>query len=636
MHLSDFSYLERLAHMLAISVYVVYMVWKVDRFNSFSWEKIRKFERKTMISVFVGSYYLLFMTYDFIAVGLKYKEGFSFNSKTKAITTKSVKLYDPRDHYLAVSVCGPLLNLWASFQTTGCFLLLSYYREVIEVSTKMSKVGKVNFMSSFENQLYTWFAFGSFAAYFVLGKVFSYNNDLEVVCPQILFSFQNVLLICLFVFISVRIHSLTKTMAERAGTTCKEFEARLRSVLRLNFVLILCIVLELALGLINVDILIMLFSRAPAAFYHDKFSTDVLTCIFSIGASLIIVPIVHILFPSRNRKGRRSSASVWPANASELESSGATASPRGGQSTPAAVWQAKNISESAGAELSNRNRENSAALLLEGDDNHQKNTWSLPSFHLPQVKIRRQKLSTIQVKEGKTRQHIRISESTKEDKRKSALNHTPDMEPPSNVAWELSDKQLASNNTSMGAGWAFEEKANCSAVNWEQSVESLESASTDFQGQGQTNYHRHPPFASLATNKDILEAAKLFSRQHCMPEVFYFLCEVVTYQNLCRHSSIDKQYFAFDSIMRRFILESAPDEINISDQLRKSIPHYREKESFLTHLPMLEERLCVFDKVYDEMQALFWSMLTFSTVVSTNDKSMQELLRFTEDYQLNV
>ena len=55
---------------------------------------------------------------------------------------------------------------------------------------------------------------------------------------------------------------MKKQIAERVGTTCKGFEARLRSVLRFNIVLIN------TLGLINVDILIMLFSRALAAFYR--------------------------------------------------------------------------------------------------------------------------------------------------------------------------------------------------------------------------------------------------------------------------------------------------------------------------------------------------------------------------------
>jgi len=297
-HLSDFSYLERVSQNVLIAAYILYVIWTVDNFQSFEWRKLKKMEHKTIIAIFVLLDIVFFVVYDFIAVDFKYREGFYSNPKTGKIQTKPAARYSEHDKFLADEVCGPLINLSFSLQSSATFLLMAYYQEIIKKSMLMCKMPIQSFMSSTEHKIYTVYSAVSFSLYFILGKIFSGSEILRVVCPQLLFHFENLLCISLIAWINIRISLLTKNISDGGGPTYRKFEARLSAVRRQNTLLGACIAMEMfGLGLINMDILFWKFGGFLPVFYENKYRTDVLTCMFSLGISLHTLPIVNILFP---------------------------------------------------------------------------------------------------------------------------------------------------------------------------------------------------------------------------------------------------------------------------------------------------------------------------------------------------
>jgi len=116
-------------------------------------------------------------------------------------------------------------------------------------------------------------------------------------------------------------------------------------------------------------------------------------------------------------------------------------------------------------------------------------------------------------------------------------------------------------------------------------------------------------FSTIFENKDVLKAAIQFSATNFMAEVPNFLCAVEQYQNICRtNESSESAYKAFLDVLDSFIRVGCPQEINICEKMRNAVLNFElGPEMFGILFPEKENRVRVFEDIYDEMEALFFS-----------------------------
>ena len=116
-------------------------------------------------------------------------------------------------------------------------------------------------------------------------------------------------------------------------------------------------------------------------------------------------------------------------------------------------------------------------------------------------------------------------------------------------------------------------------------------------------------FSTLKENKDALKAAIQFSAKNFMAEVPNFLCAVEQYQNICRkNESSESVYKAFLNVLDPFIRVGSPQEINICEKMRNAILNFEVgQEMFFTLFSRKEDRVRIFEDIYGEMEALFFS-----------------------------
>jgi len=142
----------------------------------------------------------------------------------------------------------------------------------------------------------------------------------------------------------------------------------------------------------------------------------------------------------------------------------------------------------------------------------------------------------------------------------------------------------------------------------------------------------YPPFRIVAKNKTAMIAAAEFSEDCCMTEVFNFLCAVLEYQDFCKTSPREKQYWAFVKVADQFIAPGAPFEINIASNIREKLTKFMfEPAAFFAEMPKRNDRREVFQTVFLEMERVFWFNVYLRK--HTEDQSAQELLQVIENHK---
>ena len=116
-------------------------------------------------------------------------------------------------------------------------------------------------------------------------------------------------------------------------------------------------------------------------------------------------------------------------------------------------------------------------------------------------------------------------------------------------------------------------------------------------------------FSTIFENKDALKAAIQFSASNFMEEVPNFLCSVEHYQNICRtNEPSESAYKAFLDVLDSFIRVGCPQEINICEKMRKGVLNFEVgHEMFCILFSEKEDRVRIFEDIYGEMEALFFS-----------------------------
>ncbi|KAI9032710.1 hypothetical protein CLU79DRAFT_830550 [Phycomyces nitens] len=170
-HLSDFSFLQRVVSISYLTLWYIYRLCRLDRFQCLSPSRLRKGELKSIVSLLILIMLPFQLTYDVVSSTVKYKEGYiphkgQFVTKPEILWSQSNKDYVvPTDYSLCIGF---------SLQTSSTLLLLQCFWNYLA-----NLVAGAKFMSSKEFKCYIVWTCVSIVTF----PVIQYNYSRKVYTP---------------------------------------------------------------------------------------------------------------------------------------------------------------------------------------------------------------------------------------------------------------------------------------------------------------------------------------------------------------------------------------------------------------------------------------------------------------------
>ncbi len=313
-HLSDFSYCERGIQSMFVLGWVLHQLWHADRFASLSPARLLKANLKTMTAYMLLLSQVSIVLYDLIATSFKYEEGF-YDDPTRGIIQQPSSRFSEASK-TKVAICGQLINLSFTMQSSGLFLLLAYINSFISSTMKMQaksssgNSGQLSsLMSQTENKMVMVYSASSIFVYPILTQLFT--GLLSVVMPQVLFHVENLILVAITLVTNKRMDAMMKKFLYSADGAAENPAAiAIKKIIFYNNCLCVSLLSEaFGLGVINIDILNFKFWGGSPFIYASKFLTDFWTVFFSFGISTACLGPFGILTQSAKNEYSRSNAS---------------------------------------------------------------------------------------------------------------------------------------------------------------------------------------------------------------------------------------------------------------------------------------------------------------------------------------
>ncbi|ORZ23226.1 hypothetical protein BCR42DRAFT_487232 [Absidia repens] len=305
-HLSDFSFLQRMVSLAYLSVWFLYRVWKLDRFQCLAPSRFRQGELKSVVTALILVMIPFQLYYDVISCKIKYEEGFA--SIFGHVYTKPEMMWTKADQELVVPT-NYSLCIGFSLQTGTLLLLQCFWRYLA------NSVAKASFMSSREFLFYIIWTFVSVIIFPVLQYNFSrdiYDPTYKEIMPELVYGFELLFVACLGVVSHFRFRKLLNN--SRNSNNARSITNKIRYFQELNLILTVVLFIDsIAFIILSVDGL-----TGKKTLNAHKFSADFLICNINI-STLIVWFLVMLIFhpkPQGNSlQGTQHPTSDFPSGA---------------------------------------------------------------------------------------------------------------------------------------------------------------------------------------------------------------------------------------------------------------------------------------------------------------------------------
>nr|CAG8584535.1 14582_t:CDS:2 [Entrophospora candida] len=177
-HTSDFSYLSRAMSTAYTSLWFLQHVWFIDRFASLRWNRVKRFELKSVITLLLLLICPLEAIYDISIVVIKYQEGYLPDPFNPGEYRPKIQPYWSKKNQDFVVPINYVLCANLSVQTCLLFLLQSFWNYLASSLTRSS------FMGSLEFKSYILFSICSAILFPTLQFCFSSNQLNSELAPQ--------------------------------------------------------------------------------------------------------------------------------------------------------------------------------------------------------------------------------------------------------------------------------------------------------------------------------------------------------------------------------------------------------------------------------------------------------------------
>jgi hypothetical protein len=306
-HLSDSSYVDRLIPNIMIFIFLVYFCFQVHNAAAdLTSAAIRKGKLKGIILMMYLSALVLAIIYDFLAIPMKYDEGFidtcvlvnesiPLNSSLweddggcrltpvqkscRGIITKPGSLYSERS-LERLDVINLLWNMGCTIRNSAMFMLLA-----VSNSTVKNMIPKP-VMNSWEVKLFAYYSILSLFLYFFLQFIFADSALYSTIAPQLLYTLECAVGGIMLLLTNLRIRVMGKLQKRNMQNTHnhKTMEHTLAFVKTMNNCLALALSMDaFALGCINLDIILVgSDGEYLRVIYTSKLLTDIFTRIFNM------------------------------------------------------------------------------------------------------------------------------------------------------------------------------------------------------------------------------------------------------------------------------------------------------------------------------------------------------------------
>ncbi|KAI9014364.1 hypothetical protein CLU79DRAFT_767260 [Phycomyces nitens] len=283
-HLSDYSYLERCGLEIYISLYLIYCVWKNDRFKCIRPSRIIAGELKSIITVLMILMMLAQATWDFISTYIKYKEGF-MELPDGEIITKPFAYWKP-EHQKPIQIIDYVECITFSLQT-GVFCLLQCFWNYLSNS-----VAKKTFMGSNEFKLYIVWAIVSMAMFPFLQ--WWYRNDVlkREAVPQLAYSCEVLVLVALGIRSHFRFQRIIKISQKTQSLTSPV-------VIKMTYFKDMNIILTISMLSYGLSLMILCADGLTEKMFLNtsKFASDLIIGNCNIAVIFVWICLISIFHP---------------------------------------------------------------------------------------------------------------------------------------------------------------------------------------------------------------------------------------------------------------------------------------------------------------------------------------------------
>ncbi|KAL1925367.1 uncharacterized protein VTP21DRAFT_250 [Calcarisporiella thermophila] len=285
MHLSDYSYLERAVSFSFLFVYIIIHIYRTDKFACFRWSKIRHFQIKTIMTLFIFIALPLQLYYDVRTSIFKYQEGFLHDPRTDIIVSKPDNLWSPgnRDAILSTEFA---LMVGFSMQMGMLSLLQIFWNFLASTFTKTTFVG------SFEFRAYLVWCAGSIITFPLLEYFYKNDHVKAEAVPQLFYAFELLLVSLLGIVSEIRFRHLLGITHTQSNS--KEIATKLAYFCSMNRLLsAVTMIGSITMFILSVDGL-----TSEQVIAHNKFASDILIATFNFMAMFVWILLLFIFYPN--------------------------------------------------------------------------------------------------------------------------------------------------------------------------------------------------------------------------------------------------------------------------------------------------------------------------------------------------
>ncbi|ORZ12819.1 hypothetical protein BCR42DRAFT_394600 [Absidia repens] len=204
---------ERSTMFVYLGAYLIYSLWKNDRFDSLRPSKIFSGELKSVLTILLMLMTCIQMTADVTGTYIKYTEGF-FAVPVLGIVSKPFKLWSPSHQELSMLHSDPrftqrmdYVQCIAFSLETGLFFLVQCFWNYLS-----NTLAKKNFMSSFEFNFFVFWAISSMALFPVLQWYYRDDPLYREIVPQLAYSSETLITAFLGIRNNIRFNRLINTV----------------------------------------------------------------------------------------------------------------------------------------------------------------------------------------------------------------------------------------------------------------------------------------------------------------------------------------------------------------------------------------------------------------------------------------
>lgn len=287
-HLSEFSYLSRLVNSVFILTWALLHAYSFDRWASLSWSRIRKLSLQSLVAVLLILSQVLWIVYDSIVARAKYTEGYTINADGRPGPAE-IEDYSDYDRQL-IDVADVILNFVFAAKNSALLLLLATFFRATRAPAAEHEAGNRSRRYPAEYVFYLVWSLISLGAYPLIQWLFrEYAPPLyKTTGPQLLY---NVELMAIIVVCQITVKRLARTMNgdDPSGKAHRRVQFYMRM---LHWLSIFSILDVIGTFVVNIDTM-----TDEQRIYRNKFWTDMLTIVFTIGSGGAYIPAYLITFP---------------------------------------------------------------------------------------------------------------------------------------------------------------------------------------------------------------------------------------------------------------------------------------------------------------------------------------------------